>query len=116
MFDFFKTSAFICYPNLVVSDISSTNLKHVYNLFSIAEFNYYLKCFIDFSFVDYHFIYLSLLNSNNIEINNNDTYKTYLRKVIYSYFYNNEKSNRIINRIDSTLFTINELKYILNRN
>lgn len=114
MFEYFKTTAFICYPNLIVSDITTTNLKHTYDLFSITEFNYYKKCFINFSFEDYHFIYLSvILESKNIKIEKNETYKKYIHKILYHYFYNNEKITKIMNRIDVNLFTIDELKYIM---
>jgi GR25 family glycosyltransferase involved in LPS biosynthesis len=113
MFDYFPDSAYICYPNLVVSDISTTSLHHKYPFFSIEEQNYYNKCFIKFNFNDYHFIYLSLLNKNkNIKIENNDTYEIYITKILYSYFYSRDNINIIKNRLDFSFFTIEDIKMI----
>ena len=109
-----EKTAFICYPNLVVSDISTSNLKHEYSLLSIHEKNYYNKCFVNFSFNDYHFIYLHLLNEyKNIKIDNNDNYEKYLMKILYTHFHNFEKMQIIKNRLDLVFFSINDIKFLL---
>ena len=114
MFHYFKNSSFICYPNLVVTDISTTNLQHKYNFFSSTELNYYNKCFVNFNFTDYHFIYLDIILKNkNVKINLKDTYKIYIEKILYYYFYNKEQSEQIANRMDMHLFNIEDLKCIL---
>ena len=113
MFHYFKESAFICYPNLVVTDISTTNLQHKYSFFSSSEINYYNKCFVNFSFTDYHFIYLDILKNKNIKININETYKSYFEKILYSYFYNREYSEEILKRLDLYLFNIEDLKCMI---
>ena len=109
-----KNTAFICYPNLVVSDISTTNINHEYPFFSIAEDNYYNKCFINFNFNDYQFIYLDiLLKSIRIPIEETDDYQSYMDKIIYNYFHNNELSKKIKKRLVWDFFTIDDLKLIL---
>jgi GR25 family glycosyltransferase involved in LPS biosynthesis len=113
MFQYFKESAFICYPNLVVTDISTTNLSHTYNFFSLSEINYYNKCFVNFSFTDYHFIYLDILKNKNTKINEKETYKSYIEKILYSYFYNKEHSEEIAKRLDLSLFNIEDLKCMI---
>jgi len=65
LFNYFPTSSFICYPNLIISDVSISNLSHAKPYFSLKEKYYYQKCFIKFSFNDYHFIYLNLLKDYN---------------------------------------------------
>jgi GR25 family glycosyltransferase involved in LPS biosynthesis len=113
MFNFFKNknSAFICYPNLVVSDISTTNLHHSFPFFSVAENNYYSKCFTNFNFTDYHFIYLSLFTTpcpNNISL----TYEEYISKLLYNYLYKKEEIIQIKKRLDFDFFTIEDIKII----
>jgi GR25 family glycosyltransferase involved in LPS biosynthesis len=114
IFNKLKNSSFICYPNLVVSDISTTDINHQYPFFSIAEENYYNKCFINFKFTDYYFIYLNILLKNkNIPIEKNDNYKSYMNKIIYNYFYNDNLSNKIKERLVWDFFTIEDIKNII---
>jgi len=61
MFNYFKNSSYICYPNLVVSNVSSSALNHKREILSQMEYEYYNKCFIKFNFNNYNFIYLNLL-------------------------------------------------------
>lgn len=112
MFQIFKNSAFICYPNLVVSDISTTNLHHRYPFFSIAENNYFHKCFVDFNFSDYRYICLSLLDKK-YPIEKKDTFESYINKILYLHFFNQDKINKIKNRLEMSFFTINDLKMMM---
>ena len=117
MFDFFPDTSFICSPNLVVTDISTTNLQHEYPFFSKAEENYYNKCFVNFSFQDYHFIYLDILLKNpHIKIEPYDTYQSYIDKILYRHFYNEEKSTNMKKRLQFDFFTIQDLKKIISTN
>jgi len=114
MFDFFKNTSYICYPNLVVSDISTTNLQHDYPFFSIQENNYYNKCFVNFDFKEYNFIYLNLIMKNkNIQIEPNDTYETYISKIIYFTFLNKNQTKKIKNRMVMDFFTIKDLRRLI---
>lgn len=112
MFTYFQKSAFICYPNLVVADISNSNLNHVYPFFSIAEKNYYNKCFINFNFNDYYFIYLCFLDKKYLMLEK-DTYKSYMNRILYYYFHNKENVDNIIKRLDLTFFNETDLKTII---
>ena len=114
MFEAFPQSAFICYPNLVVSDISTTNLDHEYPFLSLQETNYYKKCFVDFRFTDYHFIYLDLFIKNkDTIINDNDTYETVLTKILKHTFFNMEKVQQIKNRLTLNFFTVKDVTKLL---
>jgi hypothetical protein len=114
IFNQLKNTAFICYPNLVVSDISTTDINHKYPFFSIEEENYYNKCFVDFSFKDYLFIYLDILLKNkNIPIEKKDDYKSYMNRIIYYYFHNSEYSEKIKERLVWDFFTIDDIKLIV---
>lgn len=112
MLEFFKGTSYICYPNLVVSDISTSNLHHKYPFFSVQEKNYYQKCFINFSFNEYHFIYLNLLEKR-YKIEKQDTYEIYINRILYYHFFNKEYINNIKKRLDFDFFTIKELQYIM---
>lgn len=117
MFEYFENSSFICYPNLVVSDISTTNLHHKYKFFSKAEEEYYTKCFINFNFKKYNFIYLDLVEKcKNININDFDNYENYITKIIRYNFYDNEYVNILKDRLVMNFFNLNDIKFILNYN
>jgi len=115
MFQYFINTSFICCPNLVVSDISTTNLSHTYPFFSIYEKNYYDKCFVNFKFNDYNFIYLDIIHKNkDIQVLENDTFETYMTKIIYYTFYDREKELNVKNRLALDFFTIDDIKHIQN--
>ena len=114
MFSYFKNTSFVCYPNLIVSDISTSNLNHNYPFFSIYENNYYTKCFVNFQFHDYNFIYLDMLHKNKyLQIESNDTYESYITKIIYRTFLNKEKLLSVQNRMVMNFFTIEDIKIMI---
>lgn len=115
VFQYFKNTSFICYPNLVVTEITTSDNNHSYDLFSPKEKLFYTKCFDHFNFRNYHFIYLNLLNSNIIV--HADNYKDYMSDLFkikypdkYSYI------EKFLKRIDVTFFTLEDIKNILNNN
>jgi hypothetical protein len=114
MFDYFKTTSFICYPNLVVSDISTTNIGHKYTFFSDNEKHYYTNCFKNFKFSDYNFIYLYLILKNkNIYITDKDTYNSYINKLLECSFKNEQQQQEIKNRLVMDFFTIKDIEFLL---
>lgn len=109
MFEAFPKSAFICYPNLVVSDISTTNLDHEYPFLSIQENNYYKKCFLDFRFSDYHFIYLDLfLKHKDVQIRDDDNYESLVTRLLERTFFNGEKVREIKGRLSFDFFLLKD--------
>ena len=114
MFESFPKSSFICYPNLVVSDISTTNLDHEYPFLSVQENNYYKKCFLDFRFHDYHFIYLDFFIKNkDVKIMDDDTYESFMTRLLERTFFNGEKVRQIKNRLSLDFFLLKDLKLII---
>ena len=115
IFNHFKDTSYICYPNLVVSDISTTNLNHEYDLLSNVEQNYYLNCFDTFNFTDYNFIYLDLILKNkNYKLNENEKYEFYVSKILNNYFNTENERNEIKNRLVMDFFTIKDIIFINN--
>jgi hypothetical protein len=114
MFDYFIETSFICYPNLVVSDISTTNLEHKYDFFTNDENYYYTSCFKNFNFCDYNFIYLSIISKNkHIIITKEDNYESFLKKIIENTFKNLEQQYEIKSRLVMDFFDIKDIKFLL---
>jgi hypothetical protein len=115
MFDKFENSAFICYPNLVITDISYSNLHHSYPFFSKSEELYYINCFDNFKFTDYNFIYLDIIfQHKGVKIRDDDTYESYMTRLIKYQFSSVKERETIKNRIVLNFFTINDLEKIRN--
>lgn len=117
IFDYFPTTSFICYPNLIVSDISTTNIGHSYPFFSENEKNYYLDCFRDFKFNDYNFFYLALftnINSLSLSIFEIENYEIFINKLIKLQFPKTEQQIILKKRLSCDFFTMNDLKMFLN--
>ena len=90
VFSKLQNTAFICYPNLVVCELSTTDLNHLYPFFTEEETKYYTKCFVDFKFTDYHFVYLCFLECHG---------KTYEDKIVNYFEGDMEKVCKIKERI-----------------
>lgn len=115
MFNYYKDSSYVCYPNLCVSNVTDSHLNHKREILSNLEKHYYFKCFINFNFNNYNFIYINLL-SELVQITDNDTYESYIEKCLYHYFYDIESMNIVKKRLTMDFFTINDILNILNLN
>ena len=112
----FRTTFFISYPNLVVSDYSQTNINHNFWITNKLKEKYYLKkCFDDkFNFTDYNFIYLKPLELCTTV----DFSKSYAENMINTLklFFNNDINENNINIIYTRLvyvfFSVHDLKFI----
>jgi GR25 family glycosyltransferase involved in LPS biosynthesis len=117
MFDHFKKSSFVCYPNLVITDVSKSRLNHSKYLFSTDEIEYYTKCFINFNFSHYHFIYLHVLNKSLVikllKKSKNIDYKKFLTKYLEELITDVDIIEKIKERITMKLFTVQDIKTIL---
>ena len=110
MFYYFEETSSICYPNLVVTDLSTSNLNHSYYLLTNMEKNYYMNCFDHFYFEDYNFIYLDILDKyKDIKISKDDNYESYMNKLIDCYFFTDMEREEIRNRIVKDFFTIKDV-------
>ena len=115
IFKHFKNTAFICYPHLIVSEISTTNINHIYPFFSLNEKKYYSKCFQNFSFHDYHFIYFCLIKKMNINYNQvyDYNYKEIINNILNIEFQSIQLTREIIDRLDFEFFTMNDILKML---
>lgn len=52
----------VCYPNLITSELSTTNLGHSFSIFNKSQNIVFLKrCFKNFDYSDYHFIWVKFI-------------------------------------------------------
>jgi GR25 family glycosyltransferase involved in LPS biosynthesis len=117
-FNNFEEDSFICYPNLAVVELSTTNLNHNFWIFynESKEKHYYRNCFNNiFNFEDYNFIYLDLfLNIYHI-INHNLTYKDNINKILNTKYRHKSHLHHIIRqRLVYDFFDVDDLLYIMN--
>ena len=115
MFKHFNNSSFICYPNLVVSNIAASTLNHTREILSYLELEYYNKCFINFDFNMYNYIYVNLLDKKLFKINEkNSDYEAYINNCVHQYFFDLNKINFVKKRFVMNFFTLQDIKMILN--
>jgi GR25 family glycosyltransferase involved in LPS biosynthesis len=112
MFDYYKDSSFICYPNLCVANITDSTLNHKREILSDSEYQYYSKCFINFNFKNYNFIYVNLLFYITT-VSETDDYESFIQKCLYYHFHDIESINVIKKRLNMDFFTIKDLFDIL---
>ena len=110
MFNYFKDTAAICYPNLAVTNVTTSALNHQRNPLSFLENEYYQKCFIDFDFSQYNFIYINLLNKTNIK--EHDKFEQYIETCLYYIFNDFDKIKTLKNRFVMNFFTLKDISFI----
>jgi GR25 family glycosyltransferase involved in LPS biosynthesis len=128
LFEHFNNSSYICYPNLAVANISISTLNHNNELMSANEYKYYNKCFINFNFNDYNFIYINLLerkileeepfsttNETNKKNDANEKYQIFIEKCLHNKITNPKNRHIIKNRIVMNFFDLHDIKMILYR-
>jgi GR25 family glycosyltransferase involved in LPS biosynthesis len=113
MFDYYRDTSYICFPNLCVSNVTASTLNHKREILGPMEMEYYSKCFKQFNFSQYHFFYVNLL-SNDVNLTENDNYESYIEKCLYYHFHDYNSINVIKRRISMNLFTLKDIMDMLN--
>jgi GR25 family glycosyltransferase involved in LPS biosynthesis len=112
----FSNSFYICYPNIVVPDLSTSNIQHNFWITNeIKETYYFKKCYHMFNFKEYNYICLVLLN--NFTVNDNLTYEENMLISLNNYFIKNkdkQKIKTIKEKLEFIFFTIEDLKFMCN--
>jgi hypothetical protein len=115
IFNHFNNSSYICYPNLVVSNISASTLNHTREILSQKEYEYYNKCFINFNFNNYNFIYVNLLDKSLFKIDEiNNDYEYFIDNCLYRNFSSLNNINTVKKRLVMDFFNIHDMKTIFN--
>jgi GR25 family glycosyltransferase involved in LPS biosynthesis len=121
IFKHFNRTAFITYPNLFVTELTTSNINHKYHFYSSNESYFYSNCFIDFQFQDYRFLYLCMIqklveyyerNKTKLEINNRNIYQL-LYNTLDDIPIEEEKKVSLIKRIDLEFFTCKDIQRII---
>jgi hypothetical protein len=120
MFDHFYNSSYVCYPNLVVTNVSTSALNHSHELMSTHEYKYYNKCFINFNFKDYNFIYKNLLDKKILQETEKETipdtknkYEIFIEKCLNQKFSNLDHRYIIKSRMVMNFFNLHDIEMIL---
>jgi len=116
IFKYFNKTSAICYPNLVVAELSTTNINHNYSFLNEkSEFYYYNKTQVNFNFNDYYFIYLFFFQQKyQLLFDDNITFKNYIDLILDEYYKDNlNRKNEIKNRMNFTFFTDEDFKNLL---
>jgi GR25 family glycosyltransferase involved in LPS biosynthesis len=104
-------NSYICYPNLVIANVSESKINHEKDFFSKSEIGYYSLCFVNINLNDYNFIYLNLLDLKLLR--NDDTIESFVERCLLFKFNDINKVNIIKQRFALDFFTIEEIKKIL---
>jgi|UniRef100_A0A6C0CW27 GR25 family glycosyltransferase involved in LPS biosynthesis len=121
IFKHFNRTAFITYPNLFVTELSTSNINHNYHFYSLNEDYFYSNCFIDFKFKEYCFLYLSIIqkladhcerNKTTLEINNKNIHQL-LYNTLDDIPIEEEKKVSLIKRIDLEFFICKDIQTIM---
>lgn len=115
----FSNSFYICHPNIVIADLSTTNIEHNFSIENkIKETYYYKKCYnSSINFYDYNYIYVKLLQNININnIDNKLSYKNNIQKLLRLFFRKQEDIDIIEERFSYNFFTETDLIYICKLN
>ena len=121
IFKHFNTTAFITYPNLFVTELSTSNINHKYHFYSSYENYFYSNCFINFKFQDYRFLYLCMIQKLVCYYERNKITTEINETNIYQLLYNTlddmstEEENKVslIQRIDLKFFTCKDIIFIV---
>ena len=120
MFDHFYNSSYVCYPNLVVTNVSTSTLNHSHELMSTREYKYYNKCFINFNFKDYNFIYTNLLDKKILQETEKETipdtknkYENFIEKCLNQKISNLDHRDIIKSRMVMNFFNLHDIEMIL---
>lgn len=121
IFKHFSKTAYITYPNLFVTELSTSNINHKYHFYSSNEDYFYSNCFIDFQFQNYRFLYLVMVqklieyerNNPTLEKNNKNIYQL-LYHTLDDIPIEKDKKVSLIQRLDLSFFTYKDILTIMN--
>lgn len=115
LFKIFSSTSGICNPNLVIADVSNSNLNHNFGIMGLDNLNhYYSDCYYNINFCDYHYIFLDMFDKYKFfELNFNDVKKA-LACILLNYFNNNVKLVQMyLYLIDLKFFDIDIINTLL---
>lgn len=117
-FYFFPDTSGVCYPNLVVTDISRSALNHCYSLLSKQESFFYSKCFVAFDFQQYNFMYIHLIHEvmKLEDVKRFTNYKDFVIEALHKYFHCEQNESCVLKRLTFDFYTLDDLKNILLEN
>jgi GR25 family glycosyltransferase involved in LPS biosynthesis len=104
-------NSYICYPNLVIANVSESSINHEKYFFTENEIGYYNLCFHDIQLRDYNLLYTNLLDLSLLK--KTDTIQTFIYRCLRLKFNDDFRTSFIIKRFALDFFTMDDLKKIL---
>lgn len=104
-------NSYICYPNLVISNITESAIDHEKCILSKNELEYYNECFQNINLLDYNIIYTNFLDFTLVK--KDDSVDTFIERCLHKYFNDYEKIQIIKNRFVLDFFTMDDIKHML---
>jgi GR25 family glycosyltransferase involved in LPS biosynthesis len=104
-------NAYICYPNLVISNTSESKINHEKSILSKNEIGYFSLCFHNIKLHDYNVFYFNLLDISLLK--KEDTVASFIERCLLHKFQNVNQVNVIKQRFVLDFFTLNDIKTIL---
>ena len=104
-------NSYVCYPNLVISNISESTINHEKPILSKNELEYYTKCFKNVNLLDYNIIYTNLLDYSLVK--KDDDINTFIERCLYKHFNDYEKIKLVKKRFVLDFFNMDDIKHIL---
>jgi hypothetical protein len=104
-------NAYICYPNLVISNTSESKIQHEKTILSKTETGYFSLCFYNINLNDYNLFYFNLLDISLLK--KDDTVESFIERCLLHKLQNINKVNVIKKRFVLDFFTIKDIKKIL---
>lgn len=104
-------NSYICYPNLVISNISESTINHEKPILSKNELEYYSECLKNINLDDYNIIYTNLLDFSLAKID--DDVDTFIERCLHNHFNDYEKIKLVKKRFVLDFFTMDDIKNML---
>lgn len=103
--------SYVCYPNLVISNMSESRINHEKNVLSSEENDYYKTCFKTINFNNYNLIYPNLLDWALLKKNDNS--ETFVERCLFKCINDFNGTNVVKRRFALDFFTMDDIKNIL---
>lgn len=107
----------ICMPNLVVCELSTTNINHTFSpLLNISRYEKYKLYFpINFTYDDYEYIVIIFINFIKEQMDIGNTFKTFEEMIEkFAIKYNNRNTNYVCKSIINSGYKMEDILEIIN--
>jgi len=108
-------NAYICYPNLVLSNMSESGISdtHKKDFCTQHEYNYYNCCFKDLNFRQYNLMYTNIFDVKLYKNKDTQSVEDFITACLQTILGDPEKIHSVKNRCALDFFNMSDILYIL---